>query len=822
MRRGLALLLVASAWFGAAVSVAPVARAEVPLGTYVVTFATPPTAEDLDVLAGVARSVHAFEHVPAAVVVVDLLDVPLLAHLPGVLGVTPNRSLDPQLRQSTRTIRADRVWDDLGVTGDGIGVAVIDTGVDGTHPDLCAAAEFCQGTPVKTVQNVKFVGRQDVAVDPVVVLEDQINTDTSSGHGTHVSGIAAGLGVASAHEPGKYRGVAWGADLIGLGTGEALETVNVLAAYDWVIENKDDPRYNIKVVNNSYGPEKGTPFDPTDPVQRAIDAAHDAGLTVVFSAGNSGPATDSLNAFSVNPDAVSVAAGIKEGHVAVFSSRGVPGSDLWHPTITAPGQAIASARASTGFVTDVTDTPNPDLILPPDNARYATGSGTSMAAPHIAGMVALMQEAAFDARGAYLTPDEVKAIIQNTAVSRDPSRGPGGLPSYQGYTMGAGYADAFAAVQAAAAGTHVQPYDDGVTYDVRGFTGTVGPAVLTPLQSFETTYDVAPGALSFDVMIDWSLAANDLEIDLFRPDGTQHSTTHLRFDPAAEPNGYSSTFTNVPNERTAVVAPEPGTWRAVVRGSLSATDTVNGLWSAAYDDGAAPPPAQAPATLTLAPAAATSLTGVDVDLVATVRDAGGNPVPNVPVTWTTAGAGALPLAEATTNAAGIARATARSSAPGTQQVVASDGTRSSTATITWLGVEVPPLPGPGGGTSTPAKVSGGGWFDDPGRRTFAVSATYHAGATAPGGHLTYDDGVGTAVRSEAVTRVVRDGARAVIYGRATRNGQSGYQYQVEVVDNGEPGRNDTFRLTLTKTTDLLFRYETQGTLRGGNVQVRAA
>ena len=817
MRRALALLCSVGAVVIATLGLAPVASAQVSLATYIVSYDHPPTATDVEVLAGVSSSVHAFEHLPAAVVVVDVLDVPLLAGLPGVLRVTPNRSLDPQLQQSTRRIRADKVWNDLGVTGDGIGVAVIDTGVDGTHPDLCAAPELCQGTPVKTVQNVKFLGRQDLAADPVVVLEDQINTDTSSGHGTHVSGIAAGLGVAST-EPGKYRGVAPGADLIGLGTGEALETVNVLAAYDWVIENKDDPAYNIKVVNNSYGPEKGTAFDPLDPMQQAISAAHDAGLTVVFSAGNSGPATDSLNAFSVNPDAVSVAAGIKEGHVSVFSSRGVPGSELWHPTVTAPGQNIASARASTGFVADVTDTPNPDLILPPDNARYATGSGTSMASPHVAGMVALMQEASFDARGTYLTPDEVKNIIQNTAVSEAGALGPGGLPNYQRYTMGAGYADAFAAVQASAAGAETQPYDDGVLYDVRGFTGTVGPAIVTPIQSFESTFDVAAGALSLDVMIDWAVAANDVEIDLFRPDGTQHSTTQLRFDAAGEPNGYSSFVTNVPNERTTVVAPEPGRWRAVIRGTLSVTDTVNGVWSAVYRDGTTAPPAQQAASITLAPATSTSLTGVDVDLVATVRDAAGHPVPNAPVAWTSAGAGGLALTEAFTNAAGVARATARSAAPGSQTVTASSGSLTASSAISWLGVALPPLPGTQG--SNPGKTSGGGWILDPDKRTFSATASYNAGAAAPAGHLRYDHGATTSVRSTSVTRLVITGNRAVVYGNAKVNGQDGYRFQVELVDNGEPGRSDTFHLTVTRPTNPLYRYETDGTLAGGNLQVR--
>lgn len=818
MRKVLALLLAVGVWFGALLSFAPDARAEVPLVTYVVTYAAPPTTTDVEVLSGVAKSVHAFEHVPAAVVVIDPLDVGLLATLPGVLRVSPNTSLEKQLNHSTKAIRADHVWNDLGVTGSGIGVAVIDTGVDGTRPDLCAAPEFCNGTGVKTVQNVKFIGRQDIAVDPVLVLENQINTDTSSGHGTHVSGIASGLGVSSAYEAGKYRGVAHGSKLIGLGTGELLETVNVLAAYDWVIEHKDDPGLNIKVVNNSYGPDKGTPFDPNDPVQRAISAAHDAGLTVVFSAGNAGPATDSLNAFSVNPDAVSVAAGINEGHIAVFSSRGVPGNSLWHPTITAPGQSIASVRASTGFVADVTDTPNPDPIIPPDNVYYATNSGTSMAAPHIAGMVALMQEAAFDARGTYLTPDEVKNIIQNTAVSRDPARGPGGLPNYQQYTMGAGYADALRAVQASAAGSDTQSYDDDVSYDVRGFTGTVGPAALTPLQSFETTYNVAPGAISLDVMADWSVPANDIDIDLYRPDGTQHSTTFLRFDPAGEPNAYSSFVTQVANERTTVVSPEAGVWRAVIRGSLSATDTVNGLWSSVYDDGTPMPAAQQPASVTVSPAAATSVTGVDVKLVASVRDAAGNPVPNAPVAWTTSGAGSLVIAESSTNAAGNARATARSGAPGTQTVTATSGGYSSTAAVTWLGVTLPPLPG--SPESTPGTVSGGGWINDPGKRTFAASAEYNAGASAPSGHLRYDDGLGTKVKSESVTRLVIDGGRAVVHGTATVNGQSGYTFQVEAVDNGEPGRNDTFRLTVTKASDPLYRYETDGTLGGGNIKVR--
>ena len=74
-----------------------------------------------------------------------------------------------------------------------------------------------------------------------------------------------------------------------------------------------------------------------------------------------------------------------------------------------------------------------------------------------------------------------------------------------------------------------------------------------------------------------------------------------------------------------------------------------------------------------------------------------------------------------------------------------------------------------------------------------------SGAAAPSGHLVYDDKSGTKVKEESVTRLVITGNRALIYGTARVNGQSGYQFQVEVVDNGEPGSSDTFRLTLTKT-----------------------
>jgi serine protease AprX len=300
----------------------PATADPLPLTTWIVTYAAPPSPGQLDVLGGVSDAVHGFTKVPAAVVVAPTAAASLLRGLPGVRGVYANETYHYLSDAATQSTGASRVWSDLGWNGDGVGIAVIDAGVDGTHPDLCAAAAFCKGTPVKTVQNVKVLGRQDVSADPVVLLRDQVSTDSSSGHGSHVAGIAAGWGSAGT-DPTKYRGVAWGAHLVGYGTGELVEAVNVLAAFDDAIAHRDE--YGIEVINNSWGPGAFTAYDPEHPVNLAIDAAWDAGISVVFGAGNDGTRTDSLNMFSENPHAISVGSGTKAGQQSFFSSKGVPG-----------------------------------------------------------------------------------------------------------------------------------------------------------------------------------------------------------------------------------------------------------------------------------------------------------------------------------------------------------------------------------------------------------------------------------------------------------------------------------------------------------------
>ena len=375
-----------------------------------------------------------------------------LAGLPGVESVYANRAVPTLLRESTQSIRADQVWAG-GVTGKGIGVAILDSGINGLNADVAY--------PTKTVANVKFTMHFSYLTDDTtslprpggqLVVENLPNTDLTGGHGTHVAGIAAGNG---GNSFGAYRGVAPGANLIGLSAGETLVIVyaSALQAVDWMLDNR--VKYNIKVVNNSWG---GTgEFDPTDPVIEAMKTVHDAGITVVFAAGNDGPDPNTMNYLSVAPWAISVAAGCKlfvadptnsasqcvdpAGRAPVlagFSSRGVAGDPLLHPDVTAPGVRIVSARSSTGVVAPLGLTSDLNACnIGVQNLPYFTCmSGTSMAAPHVAGVVALMQEAA----NGRLTPDQVESILVMTARPQ---------PGYANWEQGAGYVDAYAAVQAA-------------------------------------------------------------------------------------------------------------------------------------------------------------------------------------------------------------------------------------------------------------------------------------------------------------------------------------------------------------------------------------
>lgn len=433
----------------AAVSTAGAADQFQVIVTYDDTFTTRDAVTEavLDAGAGAVG----FKQLPMVTALATRDQINAIAATPGIESVYLNKSLRYLLAESVASIRADVVRAS-GITGKGVGVAILDSGVDGLYnPDLAY--------PGHTTHNVKVIAdlRELFTFKghaPVTSLftSDVPNSETSVGHGTHVAGIAAGQGIAS---KGKYTGVAPGANVIGIGTGDILFIFWALAGFDYILDHQAD--YNIQVVNNSWGTSGA--FDRKDPINVATKRVHDKGVTVVFASGNEGPDANTLNPYSVAPWVIGAAAGCKvlsiigtdptnsaahcadgrQSLLADFSSRGIAGDPLYHPTITAPGVHIASTRAATGTVLNALDANHDARICAislTDDAYYTCASGTSMASPHVAGVAALMEEAS----GGKLSPDRTKDILTATAAP---------MPGYGQWEVGAGYLDALAAVNCA-------------------------------------------------------------------------------------------------------------------------------------------------------------------------------------------------------------------------------------------------------------------------------------------------------------------------------------------------------------------------------------
>ncbi|ASP48444.1 S8 family serine peptidase [Cognaticolwellia beringensis] len=336
-------------------------------------------------------------------------------------------------------LRADSTMRNQGTpfSGRGIGVVVNDSGVDGTHSDI--------KYPNHVVQNVLAQTNLHSLSDilPITYQEDTANTDIAGGHGSHVAGIIGGNGAMST---GKYQGVAPGAKIIGYGSGAGLFILDTIGGFDYALTHQYD--YNIRVISNSFGStsDTGTDFNPDHPTNVATKALSDNGVIVVFSAGNSGSGEATITGnFKKAPWVITVAAGDKEGKLADFSSRGIKGkggevmvgNEIFHwedrPTVTGPGVDIISTRASLSSLSALSIGDDSEVMAPNHVPYYTSMSGTSMSAPHVAGIVALMLEA-----NPSLTWREVKAILQETATN---------MPGRETWEAGAGYANAYAAVK---------------------------------------------------------------------------------------------------------------------------------------------------------------------------------------------------------------------------------------------------------------------------------------------------------------------------------------------------------------------------------------
>ena len=328
--------------------------------------------------------------------------------------VYPDERIELLDRQSADAMGAARARA-RGFTGKGVTAAVVDSGCDGSHPDLAD----------HVIHNVKLVSAEYLNIRPdssntIVVpihLLPYNNSDLGSGHGTHVAGIIAADGTA---DP-DHIGVAPDADLVCLGIGEILFTTAVVTAYDYLLDQPD--MLGVDVINNSWG-NSFRQFDPSDPVHVATKAVTAAGAIVVFAAGNSGYANAemSLNPFSHAPWVISAAAGTIDHHRGDFSSNGllydnsravsIPAAGhtvftgdrigIYHPDVTAPGDDISSTCDTAG---------TPVVIGPCPPGENETASGTSMASPHVAGAVAVLLQARPS-----LTTDQARTALQAMAT----------------------------------------------------------------------------------------------------------------------------------------------------------------------------------------------------------------------------------------------------------------------------------------------------------------------------------------------------------------------------------------------------------------------
>ena len=362
-----------------------------------------------------------------------------LAKLPFVKRVSSDETIKKNDEFTVEHSFANFAFEKYRLTGDGVTVAVIDSGM--TDADDLKDPKSGKS---RILASVNFVPHTSSTAD-------------QCGHGTHVSGIVAGNG-ADSTGPKFYRtfyGVARNADLVNVrvldATGQTKVTT-LISALQWVVDHKD--RYNIRVVNMSMGHSVGESYK-TDPLCQAVEMAWKAGIVVVVAAGNDGrvlplalksksdnegygAAYGSIASPGNDPYVITVGAmkstngDRRADTVATYSSRGPSRLDfVLKPDIMAPGNKVVSLRKPLSFL----ELTSPNNAMPLSgycsrptllgSSDYYVLSGTSMATPVVAGAAALLLQDEPD-----LNPDTVKARLMMTADKWEDNGGDGDACTY--------------------------------------------------------------------------------------------------------------------------------------------------------------------------------------------------------------------------------------------------------------------------------------------------------------------------------------------------------------------------------------------------------
>src|SRR5712671_2319365 len=388
-----------------------------------------------------------------------------LSNQSNVVYISKDRPLTPFLDNAAPAVNASAAWQS-NYTGAGIGVALIDSGVN-THPDLFTTGLFPTS---RVVYNQSFVPGDSSAAD-------------AYGHGTHIAGLIAGDGISSTGPlfSQNFKGIAPKVNIVNLrvldANGSATDS-SVIAAIGQAINLKS--KYNIRVINLSLGRAVFESYRQ-DPLCRAVEQAWRNGIVVVVAAGNNGrylPTSGYSTVTSPGNDPYVLTVGSMkpmgtpertDDLIASYSSKGPTVLDhVVKPDVVAPGNLLVSTETSntTLYNTELTNRVPYSAYIYGGSASpskfYFELSGTSMATGVVSGAVADLLQA-----HPTLTPDQVKARLMKTASKTfpttssvyDPSTGITYTSQYDIFTVGAGYVDLGAALASSelSSGTAMSP-----------------------------------------------------------------------------------------------------------------------------------------------------------------------------------------------------------------------------------------------------------------------------------------------------------------------------------------------------------------------------